>query len=109
MFNARFAKPLDSELVLDLAARTRRLLTVEENALAGGFGSAILELLGSSKLAEVRSECIGLPDAFVEHGPQEMFRSAFDLDPEGIARRIRSSFPDLPIGAPAKGQEGASQ
>lgn len=105
--NARFAKPLDSELILEQASRTKRLVTVEENALAAGFGNAVLQLLESSKLVEVRTECIGLPDRFVDHGPQQLFRSIFDLDAEGIARRIRSSFPDLALRA--KQREGINQ
>jgi 1-deoxy-D-xylulose-5-phosphate synthase len=100
--NARFVKPLDAELVLELASKTKRLLTVEENALAGGFGSAVLELLGKAKLAEVRVECLGLPDTFIEHGSQKLFRSMFDLDAEGIARRVKTSFPELLAKAAAR-------
>ncbi|MFQ6121539.1 MAG: 1-deoxy-D-xylulose-5-phosphate synthase [Dehalococcoidales bacterium] len=106
--NARFVKPLDSKLVLELAMKTKRLLTVEENALAGGFGSAVLELLGNSKLAQVRVECLGLPDTFVEHGTQKVFRSMFDLDTEGIARRIKTSFPELLAEASIKQREEVS-
>lgn len=73
------------------------MVTIEENALAAGFGSAVLQLLESSKLLEVRTECIGLPDKFVEHGPQGLSHSMFDLDHEGIVRRIRSSFPELAL------------
>jgi 1-deoxy-D-xylulose-5-phosphate synthase len=108
VFNARFAKPLDSELILDLATSSKRILTVEENTLAGGFGSAVLQLLESSRLNEVRVECVGLPDRFVEHGPQELFRSIFDLDSAGIARRIRSSFPELLTRASTKQREVVS-
>ena len=93
--NARFAKPLDSELILNLAAKTKRILTVEENALAGGFGNAVLQLLEEAKFNEVQVECIGLPDKFIDHGPQGLFRSMFELDSEGIARRIKNSFPGL--------------
>ena len=102
VINARFAKPLDSELILEHASRTKRVVTVEENAVAAGFGSAVLQLLGSSKLAEGRTECIGLPDSFVEHGPQELLLSMFELDSEGIACRIRRSFPELALGGNAK-------
>jgi len=93
--NARFAKPLDLDLVLGLAAQTKRLVTVEENILAGGFGSAILQLIQASGLSDVKVECIGLPDAFVEHGPRELLSAMFALDSDGIARRIRVSFPEL--------------
>jgi 1-deoxy-D-xylulose-5-phosphate synthase len=93
--NVRFAKPLDSELIMELAASTKKLLTVEENALAGGFGSAVLELLGKAKLDGLRVECLGLPDRFIEHGTQELFRAMFNLDSEGIARCIKTAFPEL--------------
>ena len=104
--NARFAKPLDSKLILEQASRTGKLVTVEENALAGGFGSAVLQLLESSRLKGVRIECIGLPDEFIEHGPQELFRSMFDLDSEGISRRIKGSFPELAARVFSRRQEG---
>ena len=70
--NARFVKPLDSSLILDLARQTNRMVIVEENAMAGGFGSAVLELLASSGTHDVHVELIGLPDGFVEHGPQRV-------------------------------------
>ncbi|HVA25172.1 MAG TPA: 1-deoxy-D-xylulose-5-phosphate synthase, partial [Chloroflexota bacterium] len=67
--NARFAKPLDDQLILELGARTGRIVTIEEHALAGGFGSAVLELLADRGLSgSVRVQRIGLPDHFVEHG-----------------------------------------
>lgn len=100
--NARFAKPLDAELILDLATRTKRLLIVEENALCGGFGSSVLELLSSAKLGDVRVERLGLPDRFIEHGTQELFRSQFNLDGEGIARAIKTAFPELVFAASPK-------
>ncbi|MBI4285984.1 MAG: 1-deoxy-D-xylulose-5-phosphate synthase [Chloroflexi bacterium] len=93
--NARFAKPLDSELIMALAASTGRLLTVEENALAGGFGSAVLELLGKAGLEGTKVACLGLPDQFIEHGTQEFFRAMFNLDGEGIARYVKATFPEL--------------
>lgn len=93
--NARFVKPLDSRLILDLANRTGRLLVVEENALPGGFGSAVLELLSRAGARDTKVECLGLPDRFIEHGTQELFRSRLNLDSEGIARVIRSSFHEL--------------
>ena len=99
--NARFVKPLDREMVLSLASKSRRLVTVEENVLAGGFGSAVLEAMESAGLTGVRVERIGLPDLFIEHGPQELFRSMFDLDRHGIVRRVRAAFPELGAEIPA--------
>jgi 1-deoxy-D-xylulose-5-phosphate synthase len=92
--NARFAKPLDSDLILGLASRMP-LITVEENVVAGGFGSAVAELLSNSELAGVKIEHLGLPDEFVEHGSQEILRSICNLDCEGIVQKIKLSFPEL--------------
>ncbi len=93
--NARFVKPLDSSLILDVARRTKRVVTVEENALWGGFGSAVVELLDGSHITDLRVERIGLPDEFVEHGSQGVLRAKYNLDADGIAQRVISSFPEL--------------
>ncbi|MBE0415448.1 MAG: 1-deoxy-D-xylulose-5-phosphate synthase [Dehalococcoidia bacterium] len=90
--NARFIKPLDSSLLLDVAYRTKRVVTVEENALWGGFGSAVLELLESANIHDFRVVRMGLPDEFVEHGPQGLLRAKYKLDAAGIAKRVLSSF-----------------
>ena len=93
--NARFVKPLDTELILDTSTKIKRILTVEENTLDGGFGSAVLQLLQSSKVQGVRVKCLGLPDLFIEHGTQLQLRSMYDLDAPGIARQVLTSFPEL--------------
>jgi 1-deoxy-D-xylulose-5-phosphate synthase len=82
--NARFVKPLDEELILQAARKTGRVVTVEEHALAGGFGSAVLECLESNGLAGIKTHRIGLPDAFIEHGTQKVLRRKYGLDAEGI-------------------------
>ncbi|HOO73305.1 MAG TPA: 1-deoxy-D-xylulose-5-phosphate synthase [Spirochaetota bacterium] len=86
--NMRFVKPLDRNLIVDLAGRTGMLITVEENVAAGGFGSAVMELLCDEKINDVVFSQIGLPDEFVEHGNQNFMRSKFGLDPGGIARQV---------------------
>jgi 1-deoxy-D-xylulose-5-phosphate synthase len=96
--NARFVKPLDVEL---LAAQLRpgvRLMTVEENALAGGFGSAVEEAVAALKMPDVLIERLGVPDEFQPHGSQEILRARLDLDVEGIVRRARAFFPKLAAG-----------
>jgi 1-deoxy-D-xylulose-5-phosphate synthase len=99
--NARFAKPLDSELIKEMASKTRRVVTVEENVLIGGFGSAVLSLI--SNIGDVGILPIGIPDEFVEHGPQETLRSNYGLDAGGIAQRILSFFPEIAhISTPSK-------
>ena len=79
--DARFVKPLDSALLERLAATHRRIVTVEENALAGGFGSAVLEQVGGS-VPVVR---FGLPDAFVPHGDRTMLLEDLGLTPRAVA------------------------
>jgi len=91
--NARFAKPLDSALILSLVRETPNILTVEENSLRGGFGTAVMELLSDSKITGVNIKSLGLPDKFIEHGPRELFHSLFNIDAEGIAQQVRSVFP----------------
>jgi len=82
--NARFIKPLDDNLILTLAASHGRVLTVEENVVAGGFGSAVLELLADQGLFGVAVKRLGIPDTFVEHGSQDILRQKFGLDAAGI-------------------------
>jgi 1-deoxy-D-xylulose-5-phosphate synthase len=93
--NARFAKPLDSELIVDLAGRIKRIVTVEENTLSGGFGSSIGELLQKSGMSNVQLKSVGLPDNFVEQGAQTVLRAKYGLDAEGITRQVLSLCPTL--------------
>lgn len=92
--NARFAKPLDSELIIDLASRIKRLVTVEENALSGGFGNSVVDLLQKSGIGDVRVKSIGIPDEFVEQGTQAILRSKYGLDTEGIVKQVLELFPN---------------
>ncbi len=82
--NARFVKPLDEELLCSLAGEGRPLITVEENALQGGFGSAVLELLEEKGLTNIVVKRLGIPDTFVEHGAQGDLRHKYGIDAEGI-------------------------
>ncbi len=91
--NARFAKPLDSELITDVAGHTKRLVTVEENTLSGGFGSSVIELLQKSGVGDIQIRSIGIPDEFVEQGAQAIFHSQYGLDAKGIARQVLTLFP----------------
>jgi 1-deoxy-D-xylulose-5-phosphate synthase len=91
--NARFAKPLDAELIRELAGGIKRLVTVEENALSGGFGSGVIELLQQSGASDTQVKTIGIPDEFVEHGSQSQLRAKYGLDAEGIASKVLELFP----------------
>jgi 1-deoxy-D-xylulose-5-phosphate synthase len=85
VINARFVKPLDRDLILTWAADTGVVVTVEENVIAGGFGSAVIETLQEAGLDHVASQRIGIPDAFVEHGDPAQLRADYGLTSEGIA------------------------
>ena len=87
--DARFAKPLDGELVDGLAAEHEVLVTVEENVLAGGFGSAVLEHLADrDRLGGTRVMRFGLPDRYVTHGKPALLREEVGLTPEAVAERV---------------------
>jgi 1-deoxy-D-xylulose-5-phosphate synthase len=88
--DARFAKPLDEDLIAAEALRAGRLVTVEEGCLAGGFGAAVLEALERRGVAEgVAVRRLGIPDQFVTHGDPARQRAELGLDAEGIARACR--------------------
>ncbi len=87
VINARFVKPLDIDLIANRAKEIKRIITVEENAISGGFGSAVLEELTRFDVEEgVKVKMLGLPDTFIEHGPQSLLRKNLGLDAEGIAK-----------------------
>ena len=86
VINARFIKPLDKERLISIAKRIKKIITVEENVIAGGFGSAVLECLNSGGLNDVKVRILGINDHFVEHGSQRILRSLCGLDKEGIYR-----------------------
>ena len=86
VINARFAKPLDTELILDVANHTKKMVIVEENVLSGGFGAAVLELLEQAGASDVKVKRLGIPDEFVTHGKQDFLRSLYHLDALGIAK-----------------------
>jgi 1-deoxy-D-xylulose-5-phosphate synthase len=87
--NMRFVKPLDEELVKDLASRHDLLVTVEENVIAGGAGSAVLEALGRCR-ANVPVLQLGLPDRFVDQGDPGIQLTECGLTAEGILQSIRA-------------------
>jgi 1-deoxy-D-xylulose-5-phosphate synthase len=88
--NARFVKPLDEMLILDMARKHGRLITVEENTLQGGFGSAVLELLEEHGLSGIRVLRLGYPDVPITQGEQHELRAMLGLDPAGIGSSIQT-------------------
>ncbi len=87
--NARFVKPIDTQTMCSLIQETPRVITVEENVLSGGFGSAILECLNDEGVKPIKIQRLGIPDRFVEHGSQTVLRSKYGLDAPAIAAAAR--------------------
>lgn len=87
--NCRFVKPLDADLITSLAKKIPRIITVEENVCQGGFGSAILECLGDKGITNFSVKRIGIPDTFVEHGPQDFLRSKYGIDAPAIVNAAK--------------------
>ena len=98
VINARFAKPLDGQLILDAARAKRLIVTFEESVTTGGFGSGVLELLEEARLTdaayrEVAVRVIGIPgDRFVDHGSVADLRRLLRLDPAGLASQVRDTL-----------------
>ncbi len=90
VINARFIKPLDEELILTMASKTKRIITVEENMIAGGFGSAVLEYLNSVDIPDIKIKILGIPDEFVEQGSQAILRKKYGIDEEGIYQTCKA-------------------
>jgi 1-deoxy-D-xylulose-5-phosphate synthase len=103
VINARFAKPLDRQLILDQARGKRLLVTLEESTTIGGFGSGVLEALEEARLAdpafrEVALRIIGIPaDRFVDHGSVADLRALIRLDTPGITGQIRETLATLGV------------
>jgi 1-deoxy-D-xylulose-5-phosphate synthase len=89
VINARFVKPLDEEMILSMAKKTGWVVTVEEHVLMGGFGSAVLECLDVHGVTGIKTHRIGLPDLYIEHGPQAVLRQKYGLDANGIFSSVR--------------------
>jgi 1-deoxy-D-xylulose-5-phosphate synthase len=83
--NARFVKPLDTELIASLIRKIPRVVTAEENVLMGGFGSAVLEAMADEKITGFQMTRIGIKDTYVTHGSKEILRKNYGVDAQAIA------------------------
>ncbi len=92
VINGRFIKPLDAELILSMSKKHSLFVTMEENALAGGFGSAVLELLADNDLIQNKFISIGLPDEFITHGATKILKENMGLDPVNMAKKIMKKY-----------------
>ena len=106
VINARFAKPLDRDLILDQARGTRLVVTFEESVVNGGFGSGVLEAIEQARLAEpalrdIAVRLIGIPgDRFVDHGSVGDLRRLLRLDAQGLAAQVRDTLAELGVAPP---------
>jgi len=99
--NARFAKPVDAAAVQRALERTPLLVTVEDHALTGGFGSAVLEMAAERGWDTTRIARLGVPDRFVEHAPRRQLLGDLGLDAAGIAGAVRAAIENTRLGRPA--------
>jgi 1-deoxy-D-xylulose-5-phosphate synthase len=85
--NMRFIKPLDTELLDEIASRHKKIVTLEENSIVGGFGSGVAEYF-IDKNYKTDILRIGLPDYFIDHGTQSELHSILGIDSEGIVKQV---------------------
>ena len=111
VINARFAKPLDRQLILDAARGKRLVVTFEESVVTGGFGSGVLELFEEARLADpsyrdVPVRVVGIPgDRFVDHGSVGDLRRVLRLDAPGLADQVREALAAMPATPGRSGSE----
>jgi len=102
VLNARFAKPLDERLILDWARRIPRVATLEEGALAGGFGDAVLELFVKAPIPGLRTRAFGVPDRLFDHATRDSLLRAAGLTAEPIAAELERWLLDEPRPTPER-------
>jgi 1-deoxy-D-xylulose-5-phosphate synthase len=88
-YDMRFIKPLDENLLHEIAKNFSKIITIEDGAIKGGFGSAVLEFMAENGYSP-KIKCLGLPDKFIEHGTQSELFKMIGLDAEGIAKNIEN-------------------
>jgi 1-deoxy-D-xylulose-5-phosphate synthase len=92
VINARFVKPLDKDLIREVAKNVKCLVTVEEGCRMGGFGSAVLEFLSEEECWDLPTKVIGLPDWYIEQGPQDLLRQKYGLTADGIYDQTKALY-----------------
>lgn len=90
VINARFLKPLDKEAILGSIDKTKNVITIEDNIIKGGLGSAVEELLLEEQIDIVSFEKFGYPDEFVKHGSVDELEKKYGLDAEAIANCVKN-------------------
>jgi len=92
VINARFVKPLDKDLIREVAKNVKCLVTVEEGCRMGGFGSAVLEFLSEEECWDLPTKVLGLPDWYIEQGPQDLLREKYGLTADGIYHQAKALY-----------------
>jgi 1-deoxy-D-xylulose-5-phosphate synthase len=95
--NARFVKPIDRDVVIRALTECSAVITVEEGALAGGFGSAVTEVAADASIDASHVTRLGLPDRFIEHGDRAELLAKYQLDADGIAKAVRQGVGRLKL------------
>ncbi len=98
VINARFVKPLDHALIGRVASQVKCLVTVEEGCRMGGFGSAVLESLSDQGIINLPTKVIGLPDHYIEQGPQDILRVQYGLTADGIYEEAKALLATATMG-----------
>jgi 1-deoxy-D-xylulose-5-phosphate synthase len=96
LVNMRFVKPLDTQMLDDIAIRYQRIVTIEENNLPGGFGSAVVEYFNDMHFKNDILR-IGIPDTFIDHGTQAELHKQINIDPAGIAEQIEDFYKNIKL------------
>ena len=86
VINARFVKPLDTEMIVKYALKIKKIITVEEHVLDGGFGSSVLEMLIDNGVTDICLKRVGVKNTFVEHGPQDILKHDYEVDSQAVIR-----------------------
>jgi len=106
VINARFAKPLDANLILEQARRVRLVVTFEESVVSGGFGSGVLEAIEEARLVDaalrdVPVRIVGIPgERFVDHGSVADLRKLLRIDAPGLVAQVRETLAELGVAPP---------
>jgi len=100
VINARFAKPLDERLIVEWSRRVPRVATLEEGAIPGGFGEAVLELFTRHPIPGLKARCFGVPDRLFDHATRDSLLRAAGLTPEPIAAELELWLRDEPRSTP---------
>nr|MCK4463273.1 1-deoxy-D-xylulose-5-phosphate synthase [Candidatus Omnitrophota bacterium] len=92
VINARFAKPLDGQMIEDIVSKVKRIVIIEEGVCDGGFGSAILEFIERENIKGIRVKRIGLPNEFIEHGKREELLKKYHLTADEVCETIKAEL-----------------